>query len=78
MKVLLICSILLSGCAPLASIKEEGGKAVDAAHIGARVTVCEAITIGSVKRQYGSEPGTLCSWTQYCKHEFLYGVCAKP
>lgn len=71
MKILpLICILtLLVGCAELASVKQavatHGAKGADEALSIARWEICEAATVGSIKREYGTTEG-LQLWWDFC------------
>lgn len=71
MKALVLCSVLLSGCAQLQPAKDAAQDIVDDLLTGAEYKVCEAVPVAAVKRRYAANPRRLRAWAEYCEHEWL-------
>jgi len=68
MKMLLVCTVLLSGCAQLPAVIAKGADANDTLRSGAEFTLCRAISIGAWVRAYGNSPEKAQAWRTIC-HE---------
>lgn len=71
MKALILCTVLLSGCAQLQPLKETAQDVADDLLTGAEYKVCEAVRVATVKRRYAANPRRLRAWAEYCEHEWL-------
>lgn len=69
MRALLLCTILMSGCAQLAPVTQRGADAYDQIRLGAEFTLCRAISIGAWVRAYGSDSGRAQAWRTICQEQ---------
>lgn len=66
MKTLILCAVMLSGCAQLAPLTQRGADAYDQVRMGAEFTLCRAISVGAWVRAYGDSRDKAEAWRTLC------------
>ena len=64
--ILTIILILLSGCE---FIEGKGTAVADKALLSAEWAICNAATVGSIRRRYGSDQERTAAWNAFCKNK---------
>lgn len=63
-------TLLLTGCAEFGAVKNgvatHGAAIADESLIVARWAVCDAATVGAVRRKYAGDPAGLAAWQAFC------------
>lgn len=62
---------LLTGCAALTGLVQQGAAANDAAAQAAEVTLCRGISIGAWRRAYGADPARATAWKALCADQLV-------
>lgn len=65
MKTIILCAVLLTGCAQLAPLKQSAAEAADAALEASEYTWCRPIMSAWVRR-YGADSEKTRAWSAIC------------
>lgn len=78
MKILVVCAVLLSGCAQVAPLVQDGlEKAAEAADAQLRLNlhlICNGGTTGAWTRYFGTRPKEAAGWRQLCLRQETEGI----
>lgn len=69
MKLIVVCAVLLSGCAQVAPLVQKGADLNDSALASAEFTLCRAISIGAWIRAYGNDKAKAEAWKTICAEQ---------
>lgn len=66
MKILLLCTVLLSGCSSVPSLVQKSADTNDSLRQGAEFILCRGISVGAWIRAYGDNAIKAQAWRTIC------------